>query len=216
MNNQNWLIRQRWSNVLFLNFFLPPHLITLPEGLEVDTFEGLGCLSIVPFFMSGVRFRWTPYLPFNHLWELNLRTYVKAQGQPGIYFYTLDSPHRLANWIARTFFHLPYRFNQLEGAISRRRYLFSANNNFKIEAKIGSPIQKDEKLYWVTERYSVFNQVKGQIWEGVVRHEPWTLHSAQVKQFENHWSQDFGFDLSEPHATYSPGLEVSFPKFKRL
>ena len=40
--------------------------------------------------------------------ELNVRTYVKVAGQPGVLFFSLDAESRLAVRMARRFFHLPY------------------------------------------------------------------------------------------------------------
>ena len=79
----------------------------LPHQLEPDLYEGKAYVSIVPFVMSDIRFFFSPVLPFSKLYELNLRTYVRYKGKKGIFFFTLDSNHRLGNFIARNFFHLP-------------------------------------------------------------------------------------------------------------
>jgi uncharacterized protein YqjF (DUF2071 family) len=105
-------MRQRWSELLFLHWEVEPHAVadTLPAGLEVDTFGGRAYLGIVPFLMQRVRPRGLPPLPgLSWFGELNLRTYVRGpDGVPGVWFYSLDADQRLAVWLARRFFALPY------------------------------------------------------------------------------------------------------------
>jgi len=40
--------------------------------------------------------------------ELNVRTYIKLNGNSGVYFFSLDAGNSIAVSIARSFFHLPY------------------------------------------------------------------------------------------------------------
>ncbi|MCG3056044.1 DUF2071 domain-containing protein, partial [Escherichia coli] len=77
--------------------------------LNIDTFEGKAFISLVPFTMTGIRFKGTPSVPrISQLHELNVRTYVEYQGERGVYFFSLDATNALGVWIARRFFHLPY------------------------------------------------------------------------------------------------------------
>ena len=112
-----WVIAQRWTHLLFLSYPVEPDDVQarLPDGLEVDMLDGRAWVSVVPFFMSHIRFPVTPGFGFVRLRELNLRTYVRFRGQPGIYFFTLDTDNLLGQWIGRKFFHLPYRLRRLRG-----------------------------------------------------------------------------------------------------
>ena len=57
---------------------------TLPEGLELDTFEGEAWLGVVPFQMRATRFDWTPPMPTaTDFPVLNLRTYVRRGDRRG-------------------------------------------------------------------------------------------------------------------------------------
>ncbi len=106
-----WIMAQSWHDLLFAHWkvdaaVLRPHV---PAELEVDTFEGQSWLGVVPFRMSGVRLRWTPALPWlSAFLELNVRTYVTAQGKPGVWFFSLDAANPVAVAAARLSFHLPY------------------------------------------------------------------------------------------------------------
>lgn len=59
--------------------------------------------------MKGVRPIFLPPLPWvSYFSELNVRTYVKTQGKPGVYFFSLDAGNRIIVEVARKYFHLPY------------------------------------------------------------------------------------------------------------
>src|SRR5260370_520901 len=111
---QSPVMFQRWLHLLFLHWPVSPEIVqmTLPKGLQVDTFEGNAWVGIVPFFMQGVRPAGFISFPgISNFLELNLRTYVRdANGRPGIWFYSLDANQPLAVCLARATFALPYEF----------------------------------------------------------------------------------------------------------
>src|SRR6185369_7065954 len=64
---------------------------------------------IVPFYMTNVSPRGVPNLPWmSEFAELNVRTYVRVGGDPGVYFFSLDAANPVAVGVARTMFNLPY------------------------------------------------------------------------------------------------------------
>ncbi|MEL7087674.1 MAG: DUF2071 domain-containing protein [Planctomycetota bacterium] len=112
------VMRQAWRDLLFLHWEFDPGLIqdTLPTGLRVDTLGGRAYVGVVPFQMDKVRPRFCPPVPgVSWFGELNLRTYVVGpDGRPGVWFYSLDAHQRLAVWLARKFFSLPYYYARIE------------------------------------------------------------------------------------------------------
>jgi uncharacterized protein len=75
--------------------------------------------------MWGVRPVCAPSLPyFSAFHELNVRTYVRAGGAPGIWFHSLDASNPLAVIGARVGFGLPYfpASMTLEDEGDRRRF----------------------------------------------------------------------------------------------
>src|SRR5271165_2753065 len=109
--NRSWAIRMRWRDLLFAHWTADSALLRglIPEGLELDLYNGSAYVGVVPFRMEGVTPRGVPASPIlNAFPELNLRTYVTAGGKPGVWFFSLDAGQMLAVRIARRFFHLPY------------------------------------------------------------------------------------------------------------
>ena len=216
---QGWVIAQRWSHVLFLSYPVDPQLLQarLPEGLEVDTWEGSGWLSIVPFYMSGIRFRGLPSVPFTDLWELNLRTYVRWRDQRGILFFTLDTDSRLGQFVATRFFHLPYRVWKMAGAVEGMDYRFEAKDSFRMNVKLGKFAVEDPFDRWIADRYSLFTSGKRGLYRGDVEHEPWRLRVLDGVEFSDRFSEQFGFQSpDELHARYAEPLDVRFRPFVKL
>ena len=212
-----WIIQQKWSDVLFVSFEVDYDLLRneLPKDLEVDTFNSKAYLSIVPFVMSDIRFFFTPPLPFSKLSELNLRTYVRYKNKPGIYFFTLDSDHRLGNFLAQKVFNLPYRYAILDINIDNNVYNVQSKNSLSLKVRI-----KDKKIQtnlsnWIAERYCLYNIVDEKVSRGDVLHPTWNLKEAEVINIDDQFSKQFNLDVcpTQYHCFYSKEISVRFRPF---
>jgi uncharacterized protein YqjF (DUF2071 family) len=105
-------MRMVWHDLLFAHWRVEAEALRplIPPGLRVETFDGAAWLGVIPFRMSGVRPRFLPPIPTTGAFcELNVRTYVTDGEKPGVWFFSLDAPSRLAVEAARWGFHLNYR-----------------------------------------------------------------------------------------------------------
>jgi uncharacterized protein YqjF (DUF2071 family) len=106
------VMRQIWRHLGFLHWPIAVDAIArvLPPGLEVDTFDGVAYVGLVPFTIPLTRAAGWPHAPLAPAFhELNLRTYVHRGGRgPGVWFFSLDAASRLAVAGARLAYHLPY------------------------------------------------------------------------------------------------------------
>lgn len=101
----------RWCDVGFLHWPVSSEALRplVPATLQIDTFDGHAWVGVVPFRMEGVRLRGAPPVPTAHAFpEINVRTYVKAAGRAGVWFFSLDATSRLAVRGARLLYNLPY------------------------------------------------------------------------------------------------------------
>lgn len=191
---------QRWSELLFLHWSVDAETVQacLPPGLQVDTWEGRAWLGVVPFSMSGVRPRGLPAVPgLSYFPELNLRTYVTGPlGRPGVWFFSLDTPNPMANWIARTFFHLNYRTARMqvrraEGGVDFRSSLkisagWDETQSYSWTPKGQAFLAKPGSLeFFLAERYRLFSYdaKRKRLFTGQVHHVPYPLQSASVQNY---------------------------------
>ncbi|MEK4970087.1 DUF2071 domain-containing protein [Cytobacillus sp. FSL R7-0696] len=95
--SKKWIMRQTWRNLYFLHWPVPIEALRehIPDSLQIDTFNNYAWLGIVAFVMEGIYPRGIPAVSITPKFpEVNLRTYVKYNGKPGVYFLSLD----VENW----------------------------------------------------------------------------------------------------------------------
>lgn len=185
------VMRQRWAGLLFLHWPVPVERIAarLPAGLQVDTFEGMAWIGVVPFFMDRVRPVCLPPVPgLSWFLELNVRTYVHdAEGNPGVWFFSLDCNQPLAVEIARRVFHLPYQHARMSARKERgridyqcRRRSESESAGFEYAAACGGVPAREGTLEWfLVERYLLFSADRnGRLFTGRVHHAPYRIAKA--------------------------------------
>ena len=113
-----WLISQQWNNLLFAHWPVPASSLAplVPEGLQVDTFQGSAWLGIMPFRMDRVKVRGLPPIPGARSFpDLSLRTYVREErtGTQGVVCLSLDASNLLAVAAGRVFYRLPYHWAEM-------------------------------------------------------------------------------------------------------
>ena len=59
-------MRMIWADLGFLHWVVPVAALRplVPDVLEIDTFDGLAFVGLVPFTMRGVRPSWAPAFPW--------------------------------------------------------------------------------------------------------------------------------------------------------
>ncbi len=189
-------MRMRWCDLLFAHWAVDAAVLRglLPKGLELDLFDGRAYVGAVPFRMEGVKPRRVPALPGLHAFaELNLRTYVKAGGKSGVWFFSLDAGQKLAVRVARRYFHLPYFDAKFEVTNAGGEVTYSAVRTHKgaPDATFAARYRPVGAVYrsargslesWLTERYCLYAaDGAGHLYRGEIDHEPWPLQPAEAE-----------------------------------
>ncbi|WP_435320537.1 YqjF family protein [Haloarchaeobius sp. TZWSO28] len=220
-----------WRHLLFENYPVDPAVLDahLPDALDVDTFDGDGWLSVVPFTNVDVRPKGLPARLGFDLPELNLRTYVTCDGEPGVYFFSLDAQGVLGVLGARVFQHLPYFYARIrlageDGKVrfdSRRLHPGDRPAHYTATyGPSGEPFQstEDPLARFLVERYRLYTQGRDEsVRYANVDHEPWTLYPAEATVDRDTLFAASGFEHpdTEPVLYYSPGVDVTATRSKR-
>jgi len=228
---------QRWRDLAFLHWPVDPAAVQalLPDGLEVDTWEGEAWVGVVPFAMFDVSPWWAPSVPgISNFLELNVRTYVHRDGQnPGVWFYSLDAAKALAVLIARTGWDLPYHFAKMDLAADRetvgeapkdrtgeeitygstRRYPGPTPAQLHMKYRVGEAIgsaQPGTFEHFLAERYVLYANGSAGLRIGRVHHTPYPLHRAEVLELEETMVVASGLPAptGAPLIHFSPGVDV--------
>lgn len=199
-----WVMRQTWHDLLFAHWPVPPAMLRplIPDSLAVETFDGAAWVGVVPFRITGMRLRGTPFTPFAGAFpELNVRTYVMprgpdgaARGTPGVWFFCLDAGNRLAVAVARWWYHLPYFNAHMQCGpygggrvryVSRRRHRGAYPAAFTAVYGPTAPIalsQPGTLAHWLTERYALYTtDARGTLYRGDIHHAQWPLQAAEAE-----------------------------------
>jgi uncharacterized protein YqjF (DUF2071 family) len=203
-----WVMTQTWHDLLFAHWrFDPERLRSLvPRQLELDLFDGVAWVGIVPFRMTNVGPRGLPRLPWISAFpELNVRTYVRIDDRPGVYFFSLDAGNSLAVRTARALLNLPYHLASMrvadrDGAIeydSRR----GGGGEAELSARYrptGAPFTASPGSleYFLTERYCLYHLDRGGApYRLEIHHGPWELQPAEGRFLRNTMAEANGFVL---------------------
>jgi uncharacterized protein YqjF (DUF2071 family) len=210
MPDTPWIMTQTWHDLLFAHWRIDKALIAsaVPRPLEVETFDGAAWIGVVPFHMTNVAPRGVPALPaVSAFIELNVRTYVRVDDKPGVYFFSLDASSRVAVRVARTMFHLPYysasmSIRTVGDAVdyrSARTESGAPAAGLVASYRPSGPVFRAEPgslEYFLTERYCLYTVDRGGYpCRLEIHHPPWRLQHADAHFEANTMTNGTGIEL---------------------
>jgi uncharacterized protein YqjF (DUF2071 family) len=198
----------RWHNLLFIHWPLDAAVLRplIPPPLQVDTYDGLAWIGVVPFTMTGIRARFVPPLPgLSAFAEINVRTYVTMGGKPGVWFLSLDAAHWLAVKAAR----LVYYFASMSVQDTNGQFLYRSSRRHRgggeaqfaaVYGPIGGAYESTRGAidHWLIERYCLYAaDRRGRVFRGEIHHDPWPLQPARIEIQTNTMAVPLGIELPQ-------------------
>ena len=211
----NWVMSQRWQQLLFTHWRVVPSEIQamLPQGVTVDEFDGSAWVGAVAFRMDDIQWRSTGGLPqllrlltklidlipggpdLHRFPELNLRTYVQGPEGPGVAFLSIDAPSRYNVFMAKKIFGLPFHYASVDLSETAEGARFSAERgggggaSFRVEyAGTGSAVTPEEGSLerFLVERYAQYaDGPLGKLMYAELAHDPWEVQAARAEITSN-------------------------------
>ena len=216
----------RWDRAVFIHYEADPASLQRNVPFELDLRDGRSFVSIVAFTLQRMRPRiggrlgeWLLKPIATHEF-LNVRTYVRHRGEPGIYF--------LAEWLSNPVsvrlgprsFGLPYHF----GRIDYDHAHDSASLRGRVEAREGRLIYEgnvrgekfetcdcESTTEFVLERYTAFTCRANRDRFFRVWHSPWRQAESEIEVRDATLIASTGEWWKTAEcigANYSPGAEV--------
>jgi len=225
------LLLAKWERALFMHFAVPTDLLQRQIPFELDLFENRAWVSLVAFTMRDMRLarggrlgRWL-LAPLAEQRFLNVRTYVRHQGEPGIFFIAEWMSNALCVPFGPLTYGLPYRWGRLEfehahergpirGRVESRRegrvLEYHARSDDAVEDWRFNVSQSGSLDAFLVERYAAFTRHGARLRTFRIWHEPWPVGPATVECIDDDllratfpWWPEARFD----HALYSPGVD---------
>tara|TARA_B100001093_G_scaffold265270_1_gene253619 strand:+ start:6850 stop:7614 length:765 start_codon:yes stop_codon:yes gene_type:complete len=211
MPERKCVLHQNWLNLTFMHWkvdleMLQPHI---PEGLEIDLFEGEAYIGVIPFEMNNVRPRGLPWVPFvSTFGEFNIRAYVVKDGVPGVLFLTLDAQSRVTCFHAPRSYGLPYRYAKAVVEVrDDHHFVWSSKRQKGGQALVGSAVstsphtRKKAELgtleYFLFERYSLYTWHNGCLHRAYTHHAPWEYCDGTAAVQENTLLDSFQLGIAD-------------------
>lgn len=217
-----------WLDVLMVHLEVDPYALQRATPFAIDLFDSRAFVSLVFFTMRrmhprlGGRIGEWLLSPIGTHEFLNVRTYVRHDGEPGIHFLAEWLPNALSVRLGPGVFGLPYRLGKLH---YRHDAAKGELNGQVIDAKTDSRLDYRGRFEsgdaparsgtgsldeWLMERYTAFTRCgNGRSRFFRVWHPPWPQVRAGVELTDNsllrqHWP--WLADGEIVGANYSPGF----------
>ncbi|MGE7092940.1 YqjF family protein [Lysinibacillus sp. NPDC048646] len=187
-----WLVTQKWQDVVFLHWPIPPHDLQqhIPKELNLDVFEKKAWLGIVIFQVKGHRLRFMPPIPrMSSFLQINVRTYVTYREKKGIYFFSSDVSRAVIAQIASIGHFFPYRHAEITlGRMGNiRSFLHNYRNTRNMEESfqvtfepMAAEIESHAFERWLVERYHSWIKRKKNLFRIDISHMPWRLQRVNA------------------------------------
>ena len=224
------VMKQQWRDLAYLHFPYDPADVArlLPAGLDVDTFDGVAWVGLIPFSMKGVGVPGLPPVPYlGSFPEINVRTYVVRNGIPGVWFFSLDVNRMLPALVARAAYRLPYCWGHASNTLHddvlstqvRRRWPHRGADT-EITVQVGEEISEQSEFeVFLTARWGLYSRSYGRgLMYAPVDHPRWSLYRAKIIGLNDTLVRAAGLpeSVGPPHCMFSPGVPVRIGVPKRV
>ena len=220
------LFDARWDRAVFIHYEADPHALQRSVPFPLDLHDGRAFVSLVAFTMQKMRPRlggrigeWL-FKPVATHEFLNVRTYVRVHGEPGIFFLAEWLSNRLSVPLGPALFGLPYRYarigydhdnatRNLTGHVAAKQGRLDYQG---IIRTAGLALCETGSLAeFLMERYTAFTRRFEARRMFRVWHEPWKYAPLDVDVVEENLLTQTGEWWTRAQyagASYSPGVDV--------
>ena len=107
-------LKANWENIIMVNYEIDPELLLpfLPNGVELDLFEGNAYVSLVGFMFKKTKLFNIPIPKLGTFEEINLRFYVSRTEdgikKRGVVFINETIPYKIVAWMANKLYKEHY------------------------------------------------------------------------------------------------------------
>ncbi len=221
-----------WEDLTFLHYEIDPERVQaiLPDGLTVDTHDGVTWVALVPFDMRvGLPGGW-PLPSVGHFLETNVRVYVTGpDGTPGVWFASLEASNALATATARLTYGLPYFWADMSVERSGTRIIYESHRrrpgpkgaHHRSVVRVGPPIPANDVSaveHFLTARWGLFSSWRDRVVYAPIAHDRWSLHRAELLELDDELMRVAGLEPApgvEALVHWTPGtsIRIGRPEF---
>jgi uncharacterized protein YqjF (DUF2071 family) len=208
LGSENFL-KGSWKNLVFLNYAVDPEILKshLPEGCEIDLFDGKAYVSLVALQFLNLNVMGLSVPGFHAFPQINLRFYIKYGEQRGIRFLREYLPSRLAAFGARMIYHEPCESATMTDTMSIT--LDQVRAQYDLESSVGDlqikVLAQNHPQEVIAESFADFchfrevgvsKNLRGRTFSYQIYSPPWKTFPVQDVQTTEKISHFFGEEFS--------------------
>lgn len=202
----------------------------VPDSFSIDTFQGTGWLTVLTHEVTEVGVGSTLSLPVPAFGEVDFRTYVTHDGDPGVLFISCNTSQALNAVLGERTFQLPYTHGSISIDRSGRDIIARCRNlgptkDGRYDVRYGSsgparPADEESLAEFLLERHTYYASRKSDqqpnvaddLTRGEVERNPWQLAPVEATLRTNTMFSTVGIEdpESSPVFHYSPRFESHF------
>ncbi|WIV68545.1 YqjF family protein [Natrialbaceae archaeon AArc-T1-2] len=223
------LFSMTWRDGLFAHWPVDPESLRphVPEPLELDIRDGNAWVSVLPFVLTRAGIRASPAVSRLSFPELNVRTYVRYAGDPGLFFFSIDVSNAFIARFLQRATRLPVYHAKGNVAGTGEGVAFSSSRLGDDHAVFSAAYRPDGEVYyaepgslerWLTARRRFYAPANGGVLTGEIGHAPWPLRPVSVTIDENTMFAANGLPepTGEPVCQFCGSLEMTGSIVRRL
>lgn len=211
----------RWENLVMANYEVPAEVLQpyLPNGIELDFFEGKAFVSLVGFMFKNTKLFKIPIPYFGTFEEVNLRFYVKRihnnEIKRGVVFINETVPYKPVAWLANKLYQENYVAIPTKSKIEMFAETKELNYSWKIKNRWNQiqvkayieakPMMRNSIEEFIFEHYYGYTKYNSQSQEYKVNHPSWQTNPIFDYTIDCDFSLMYGkefefLNTSTPHS----------------
>ncbi len=209
-----YFLNASWENLIMANYIVDPKVLVpyLPNGVELDFYNGQTYVSLVGFMFKNTRIFQIPIPGLGTFEEINLRFYVtRKKGNElkrGVVFINETVPNKLVAWIANRLYNEHYiavptkhewNVNAENKTIEYKWKIAKKWNSLSVIAGLEKKLMVKESFEeFIFEHYYGYSMINKSISEEYqIEHPRWKINDVIQYSincdFEKMYGKDFDF-----------------------
>ena len=199
----------RWENLIMANYAIDPEILKpyIPNGVELDLFEGKAFVSLVGFLFRKSRIFGIPIPLLGSFEEINLRFYVKRkegnQYKRGVVFINETVPYKPVAWLANKLYKEHYiaiptkhriAVNQNEKEVEFQWKTPYQWNTIRVKASIFSgEMERGSLQEFIFEHYFGYTKISETVsQEYKINHPRWQVNEIKEYHIDCNFKEMYG------------------------
>jgi uncharacterized protein YqjF (DUF2071 family) len=188
-------LKANWENIIMVNYEIAPEILMpyLPNGVELDLFDGRAYVSLVGFMFKDTKLFNIPIPKLGTFEEINLRFYVTRTEdgitKRGVVFINETIPYKIVAWMANKLYNEHYTVVPTKHSITKdvinqqlkfEWFLNKKWNSIYLENRMSShQMQNDSLEKFIYEHYYGYTKIDSLVTEEYRLHHPsWKIYKV--------------------------------------